>query len=112
MKEAEHRVAFWRGHWKAWAESGTSQQAYCARAGVTYAAFRYWRKRANTEPSATTPAFVPVVVEPPATAVPAPPKGGTGLEIRLPFGRTVVVAPDFDEAVLARVIRALEQIPC
>ena len=35
-----------------------------------------------------------------------------GLEIRLPFGRTVVVAPDFDEAVLARVIRALEQIPC
>jgi hypothetical protein len=50
MKEAEHRVAFWRNHWKAWAESGTSQRVYCARAGVTYATFRYWRKRANMEP--------------------------------------------------------------
>lgn len=39
MKAAEDRVAFWRGHWKAWGESGLSQRAYCARAGLSYPAF-------------------------------------------------------------------------
>ena len=47
MKEAEERVAFWRGHWTAWAASGLSQRAYCACAGVSYAAFGYWRNRVN-----------------------------------------------------------------
>jgi len=117
MKEAEERVAFWRGHWTAWAESGLSQRAYCARAGVGYAAFRSWRHRVHAAPVAATPAFVPVVVEPseaalPATEIPARPEGEAGFEIRLAHRRTIRVAADFDERVLARVIRVLEQMPC
>lgn len=118
MKEAEERVAFWRGHWTAWAESGLSQRAYCARAGVGYAAFRSWRNRVHAAPvAASTPTFVPMVVEPPeaalpVTEVPAPLEGGAGIEIRLAHGRTIRVAADFDAAVLTRVIRVLEQMPC
>lgn len=108
MKSSEERVAFWRGHWHAWAESGLSQRAYCARHGLSYAAFGYWRNRVHETPAAPAPAFVPVVIEPPEAAVPRSPAGGTGLEIRLPHGRTVVVAPDFDEALLVRVIQVLE----
>lgn len=119
MSEAADRVAFWRGHWEAWAESGLSQRTYCARHGLSYAAFGYWRNRVNATPAAAPmPAFVPVMVEPPkaaavpVTSVPASLGGGAGVEIRLAHGRTVVVAPDFDDAVLARVIRVLEQTLC
>ncbi len=56
MKEAEDRVVFWRGHWKAWAESGLSQRAYCARHGLSYAAFGYWRNRVHAH---ETPAAAP-----------------------------------------------------
>jgi hypothetical protein len=112
MKEAEERVAFWRDHWQAWAESGLSQRVYCARHALSYAAFGYWRNRVHAAPAVPTPAFVPVVIAPPETEVPAPPSDGAGIEIRLAHGRTIRVAADFDEAVLARVIRVLEQVPC
>ena len=108
-----------RGHWEAWAVSGLSQRAYCARHGLSYAAFGYWRNRVKEKPAVPTPAFVPVVVEPPAEAtasvmasVPISPGSGAGIEIRLARGRTIVVAAEFDEAVLVRVIRVLEQLSC
>jgi hypothetical protein len=119
MKEAEDRFAFWRGHWQAWAESGLSQRAYCARYRLSYAAFGYWRKRVNAAPAAPMPAFVPAVIEPseaaaapPEALAPTSPVSEAGIAIRLAPGRTIVVAPDFDEAVLARVIRVLEQTSC
>lgn len=52
-----------------------------------------------------------VVVKPPEVAawpgimVPGSAVGRTGIEIHLAHGRSVVVGPDFDEAVLARMIR-------
>jgi hypothetical protein len=55
------------------------------------------------------------VIDPPALPAPAPvpsPSCGTGVEIRLGGGRVIAVGPDFDEAALVRVIRALEQMPC
>lgn len=116
MSETEKRVAFWRGHWQDWAASGLSQRAYCARHGLSYSAFGYWRNRVKAEPAVPTPAFVPVIVEPSAEAVAAPAlepaTPEVGIEIRLPHGRTVVVAGRFDEVALARVIRVLEQVPC
>lgn len=120
MSETPERVAFWRGHWEAWAASGISQRAYCARHGLSYAAFGYWRNRVKVRVTPPAPAFVPVLIEPApgATADPAPGlsptplHAGPGVEIRLAHGRTIVVAAAFDDAVLARVIRVLEQLPC
>jgi hypothetical protein len=34
------------------------------------------------------------------------------VEIRLSGGRVIAVGPDFDAAVLARVLRVLAQMPC
>ena len=114
MNTTAERVAFWRGHWTAWAASGVSQRAYCARHGLSLAAFGYWRTRIREVPAAA-PTFVPVVIDPPAVPAPAPvpPSScGTGVDIRLSGGRVISVGPEFDEAVLARVIRVLEQVPC
>jgi hypothetical protein len=108
-------MAFWRDHWDAWAASGVSQRAYCARHGLSLAAFGYWRNRIREAPATPAPTFVPVVIDPPALPAPAPvpsPSCGTGVEIRLGGGRVIAVGPDFDEAALVRVIRALEQMPC
>ena len=122
MKAAEDRVAFWRGHWHVWGESGLSQRVYFARAGLSYPAFGYWRNRVKVPEipaTAAAPAFVPVVVEcPEATPVgskvkvPTAPEGDGGIDIRVAHGRTIRVAADFNEALLARVIRVLEQVPC
>lgn len=116
MSETEERLVFWHGHWEGWAASGLSQRAYCARHGLSYSAFGYWRNRVKAEPAAPTLAFVPVIAEPPAgaAAVPAPEPAvpEVGIEIRLAYGRTLVVAAGFDEAVLVRVIRVLERLAC
>ena len=116
MNSDDERIAFWRRQWAAWPSSGLGQRAYCQQQGLSFSAFRYWRNRVKEELAVPTPAFVPVVVEPPAEArvpvmasVPSSPGRGAGIEIRLARGRTVVVAPEFDEALLARVIRVLEQ---
>lgn len=113
MSKSTERMAFWRDHWEAWAASGVSQRAYCARHGLSLAAFGYWRNRIREAPATPAPTFVPVVIEPPAVPAPVPPSSVTaGVEIRLRGGRVIAIGPEFDGAVLARVIRVLEQVPC
>jgi hypothetical protein len=46
-------------------------------------------------------------------AAPAGPSGRIGsVEVRLCHGRSLVLEGDFDEALLALVVRAVEQAPC
>ena len=35
----------WARVFSAWRKSGGSQRGYCAREGISYSAFTYWRKR-------------------------------------------------------------------
>jgi hypothetical protein len=124
MKEEGERERYWQAHRVAWQSSGLSQRAYCQREGLSFSAFGYWRGRVKAMGQATLPAFVPVLIEAPAlveeaevaagsgTPAPISPGHGAGVEIRLKSGRTIVVAEHFDEAVLARVIRVVEQVPC
>jgi hypothetical protein len=126
MKEASERERYWQAHRVAWQSSGLSQRAYCQREGLSFSAFGYWRSRGKAMAQAPLPAFVPVLIEAPAMKVeeaagvgvssrfPAPicSGHGTGVEVRLAHGRTIVVAENFDESVLARVIRVVEQVPC
>ncbi len=120
MNIDDERLAFWRRHWAAWQSSGLSQRAYCQQQGVSFSAFGYWRSRVKDRATSPAPVFVPVRVEALAreasgvTAKPTPIHAtpGNGVEIRLAHGRTIHVRPGFDEALLARVIRVIEQVPC
>jgi hypothetical protein len=125
MKEEGERERYWQAHRVAWQSSGLSQRAYCQREGLSFSAFGYWRSRVKAMGQAPLPAFMPVLIEAPAVKAeeaegavgsgsPAPisPGLGAGVEIRLKSGRTIVVAEHFDEVVLARVIRVVEQVPC
>ncbi|WP_052808354.1 IS66 family insertion sequence element accessory protein TnpA [Methyloterricola oryzae] len=125
MKKEGERERYWQAHRIAWQSSGLSQRAYCQREGLSFSAFGYWRSRVKARVEASLPAFVPVLIEEPAVKAeeaervagsesPAliSPGFGTGVEIRLKSGRTIVVSEHFDEAVLARVIRVVEQVPC
>jgi hypothetical protein len=104
MKVDSERAAFWRGHWSAWQASGLSQRAYCEEHGLSHAAFGYWRNRVKLSVQAL-PGFVPVKLEQPAL-------WGCSLELRLREGRTIVIREGFDEALLTRLIRALDRMPC
>jgi len=117
----DERATFWRRHWAAWQSSGLSQRAYCHQQGLSFSAFGYWRSRLKDGAIAPAPAFVPLRVEVPEREVAGnaetPPlihtkPGSSGVEIRLAHGRTIHVQPGFDEALLARVIRIVEQAPC
>ena len=106
------RVDFWRGHFAAWQRSGLSQRAYCDRHGLSYSAFGYWRGRVRETSFQPPPTFVPALVAPPAAAPAGPPGRIGSVEVRLCHGRSLVLAGDFDEALLALVVRAVEQAPC
>jgi hypothetical protein len=114
------RADFWRGHFAAWQRSGLSQRAYCEQHGLSYSAFGYWRGRAGDTSETSSqppPAFVPALVAPPAPvplveSAPGPSGRIGSVEVRLAHGRSLVLAGDFDEALLALVVRAVEQAPC
>jgi hypothetical protein len=124
MRIDDERQAFWRRHWAAWQSGGLSQRAYCQQQGLSFSAFSYWRSRVKgaLKGSPPAPTFVPVRIEPALAAAdaaftggsepPIPAVTGCGVEIRLAYGRTIHVHPGFDEALLARVIRVIEQLPC
>lgn len=115
----------------AWRESGLSLPSFCSRQGIKRTTMSGWiykpahriaiekaRRQAATDATsrevlaapATTPTFVPIEVAPDAT----PPRrlGSSGVEIVLPSGQCVRVAPGFDGDTLWRALAVLEGRPC
>jgi hypothetical protein len=84
--------------------SGLGVAAFCRRYGVGPKRIRYWRGRlAGGEGAGRRPTFVPVrVLERAASA------GAAAIEIVVRGERTVRVRPDFDDALLRRVLAVLE----
>jgi hypothetical protein len=76
--------------------SGLSALAFCRRAGVPQSSFFAWRKKLQGEVT-----FTEVKVSP------APVKS-SGIELRLPGGRCVVVRTGFDRRTLIELLAALE----
>jgi hypothetical protein len=93
----------WIGEWRA---SGLTVRAFCDRRGLAIPTFYAWRRTLERR-AAEQPAFVPVHV----VADAAPAQAGA-LEVVLRDGRTVRVAPGFDEGTLRRLLVALEGWPC
>ena len=93
--------------------SGTGITPFARARGISASSMFNWRAelarrdraRATARPEPEV-AFLPVAVRRP-DAPAAPP-----LEVVLATGRSIRVGGDFDAAVLARLVRLLEDLPC
>jgi hypothetical protein len=94
-KEPEAREAL-----AAWARSGLSTAAFCAREGYSYSRLRYWSERLGKRATAPTPSvsFVPVTLAERAVA--------RHIELEH-HGVVVRVREDLDVAHVARLAAAL-----
>ena len=95
--EAEKK---WRPHVEAWESSGLSVRAYAQREGLAIESLASWKRRLRPAGGAQT-SFVPIVVEP------GPMRRAEALELVVGNDMVLRIPADFDEATLARVVRAL-----
>jgi hypothetical protein len=95
-----------------WRKSGQEGRAFCLRHGLRESAFRFWlreipersrRREAQKRPLRLLPARVVSASSPAPT--------GRPLEVLVGPGRAIRVGPDFDPALLLKVVRALEAAP-
>jgi hypothetical protein len=90
---------------EAWRASGLRLPAWCRQEGVGYERVRRWRRQldATLARRRKAPAVFPVHVLEQALTPEA-----RDFELELSGGRRLRVPPHFDEASLARLLRALE----
>ena len=101
--------ARWRALINEQQSSGQSVAAFCRERGLRDGPFYEWKKRLR---SAETSPFVAVeIAETEATAAPLPvaPVSSAPIEIRLRYGRTLLVGPNFEANHLRRLLQVLEQ---
>ena len=95
----EDRWAYWRRLVSDQRVSALSVTAFCRERGVSAASFYSWRRRLEADASEASDAapaqFVPVALTATESAI----------ELRIPNGMIVTVAPGFDEGELQRLLR-------
>ena len=119
---------FWRGVFEQWRQSEMSQKTFCHEKRLSYTTFYYWYrklilkhgtgKKSAGRKHARLPLAEVVVVEtdpgPSPTTNQGVDQGGCSeaawYEISLPRGRRIRVDADFEEAVLIRLVRMLENL--
>ena len=102
----ERKEQQWRRWIAQWQSRGLSVAAFCARHGLAPASFYAWRRTLQRRDAPPAP-FVPVRL----VADAAPPS--SPLEVVLPAGCVVRVAPGFDATTLRQVLAVLRgDQPC
>lgn len=94
----------WAFHIKRWEESMLSQPEYCKQAGISYAAFGYWRSKLSSDGKASTVNFVPVSVTAKKSSVVEAPKS---IQIKLVSGHLVYIPTTLPVADIAALIAAI-----
>ena len=103
----ERKERDWRRWIRKWQASGLTVREFCDQHGLGEHCFYAWRRELGRRDAETAP-FVPVGIVPDD----APVVAGT-LEVVLPGGRTVRVAPGFDASTLRQLLAVLEEgLPC
>lgn len=88
-------------------EPGASVSTVARRHDLNANLLFTWRRQAGLAEAVGAPAFVPAILADELSPVPSGPVGR--MEIVLVGGDQVIVGPDVDAAVLARVIKALSR---
>jgi transposase len=99
----ERKERQWQRWIHKWRASGLSVRDFCDRRGLATASFYYWR-RVLIRRAAEKAAVVPVNV-----VVDAMPAQASALEVVLPNGRAVRVAPGFDATTLRQLLTVLQE---
>ncbi len=96
----------WRQRLQRFARSGLTVTAFCDREGISSASFYAWQRRLRHDPAPPrddAPHFVPVhLVTPPDTPI----------ELLLPSGLVLRLAPGVDLAWLRQVLGVLTEAAC
>lgn len=103
-KSGKRNAAFWKAHLKAWQRSDLNRAEYCRRHKLSYDARTYWYDKTKEVNSQHEPSpIVPVMSIQPAD-------GPAHSQIKIRFRQEFIIEleAEFDEAVLRKVIRALE----
>ena len=95
--EAEKK---WRAHVDAWSASGISMRAFALREGLNVGSLSAWQRRFRVESTPAT-TFAPLVVQNSSN------KQQQAFELTLRDGIALRIPPDFDEAMLTRIVRAI-----
>ncbi len=95
----------WRDHIEAWRDSGLTQQAYCAREGLTVASLQRWRRIFREEAAGSAEAPAPKGLIPVRLVSESP--SGSGLAVVVNDALRIEVAPGFDGATLRQLVAAL-----
>jgi len=102
--------AEWKKRVERWTRSGKTAGEFAAQEGIQAKQLVWWRWKLRVEPDAPkaegAPSFLPVrIVEPKAKTVMC----STLMDILLPNGRVVRVAPGFNFEALARVLMVADE---
>lgn len=109
MSEPSERERHWRKIVQAQEQSGLSVPAWCDGGDLNPHTLYWWRRelrRRDERRAAEGPGFLPVRV------VPDEDRPSGELRVALRGRREVIVTADFDEQLLARLVRVLEELPC
>ena len=98
--EAEKK---WRVHVDTWSASGMSMRAFAQREGLNVGSLSAWQRRFRVDATPAT-TFAPLVVQSGSA------KSHNGFELTLRDGIGLRIPPDFDEATLTRIVRAIGAI--
>src|SRR5262245_51516613 len=95
----------WQQRLERFRRSGLTVADFCQREHISVASFYAWKRRLATDPAPEpAPRFVPVrVVTPPASAP---------VELLLPSGLVLRLAPGVDLAWLRQLLGLLGEAPC
>jgi hypothetical protein len=105
MQNPPPDVEQWRRIVTEFEASGQSARAFAEARGLTASALGYWRRRIarDQQPSAPSSALAVSFVE-----VRSEPTPSARYEVALGNGRSVFVGAQFDDIVLARLLRVVE----
>jgi len=113
--DTPHQAAARGGARAAWAErltrftqSGLRPAAFCAQEGVSLPSFYAWKRRL----AAAAPAATPAAPRAPRLLPVRLPDAAAPLELALPGGAVVRIAPGADEATLRCLLRLLGVPSC
>jgi transposase-like protein len=98
---------FWRRAVRQWRKSGLSIRDFCRQEGLPEGNFYAWR-RTIAQRDAEKVAFVPVQVIAGPTIPTRTEDAVAALELILPGGRRLCIAPGFDAATLQRLLPLVE----